>query len=424
MKRFWRIARWVVYPLFYLFCLLLFGYLTFPFEALKHRIIAEFDRSQQRSARRGRGAPMRLEIGELDGYWLTGVEVDNAKLIIPPKKKSRKRGALAALAKSDDSPAKDSVIAIEHATARLQLLPLLLGNVRINFDALALGGEVEGSIPYGDSGDVEVTLEGLQLREVEPLQALLMGIPLSGSVSGSLNLTPKAGKFAKADGRLSLRLADVVLGAPGKNGKLEVQGTKLPSPQIGQITLEAVATNGLLTFEDLSSRGRDAEFFGEGKIKLHESWGRSQADVFLKFRFSDVYRTSDPAVQGLLGKPGDKFPPAIEVAPRSPFPKAKTDDGFYRFHLHGALSKLDTDPAGTNAKPSSRKNRRRGKPNKRANRAGGRNALGGLLAPPKPTPQKKAAGSEKEEEKEREEAGGREPAPDAEAEEEKAAGGR
>ena len=80
-RRLITIAKWIGYPLFYLLCLLLFIYATFPFDMLKNRIIAEFARNQQRRATAANVQPMRLEIGELDGYWFSGIEIKNARLI-------------------------------------------------------------------------------------------------------------------------------------------------------------------------------------------------------------------------------------------------------------------------------------------------------------------------------------------------------
>ena len=90
--RLWRIAKLAVYPLFYLLCLVVFFYLTFPFGALRTRLLSEFDRSQRASARGSLGSgssksPMQLEIKDLGGYWLSGVEVQGAKLIIPGDKR-------------------------------------------------------------------------------------------------------------------------------------------------------------------------------------------------------------------------------------------------------------------------------------------------------------------------------------------------
>ena len=111
-----KIARYAVYPLFYLFCLAVFGYLSFPYDQLKNRVIAEFDKMQAKSKRRGRsgGEPMRLEIDELDSYWFTGVEVTGARLIIPPEEDKTKglpfasssRGGSygASSSKADDEP--------------------------------------------------------------------------------------------------------------------------------------------------------------------------------------------------------------------------------------------------------------------------------------------------------------------------------
>jgi hypothetical protein len=87
---------------------------------------------------------------------------------------------------------------------------------------------------------------------------------------------------------------------------------------------------------------------GEGSIKLNESWDKSRADLYLKFKFTDAYRTKSDAATGLLGKPGDKFAGALEMGVPD-FKRAKTDDEFYRFRIHGALGDLNFDPAGVGA---------------------------------------------------------------------------
>ena len=363
-----KVAKYAVYPLFYLFCLTVFGYLTFPFDQLKNRIIAEFDKMQAKSKRRARsgGEPIRLEIDELDSYWFTGVEVTGARLILPPEENKSKglpfgggsRGASfgAGSNKTDDEPARPSVLQIDHATARVRILPLIIGDVMIDFSAEAFGGTIDGTAPYGKGGgEVEIEFENVNLGDIEPLEDLLQGIPLSGLASGTLSLEPKEGKFAKADGMLSARIDAVKLGGKRKNdeGKIEdvmeLQGVALPSVQVGNLVIEATAQDGLLTLDDFGTKGRDFELFGDGKIKLHETWDRSKADIFLKFKFTDTYRSKSDAASSLLGKPGDKFEPAIEIAPRSPFKRAKTEDGYYRFHISGPLGKVNFKPAGASS---------------------------------------------------------------------------
>ena len=65
-RRWLKVAKFIAYPLFYVFCLGLFGYLSFPWNQLKDRLISEFDKSQKKSLRRPGDKPMRLEIDELD----------------------------------------------------------------------------------------------------------------------------------------------------------------------------------------------------------------------------------------------------------------------------------------------------------------------------------------------------------------------
>jgi type II secretion system protein N len=350
-QRLLKILRYAAYPAFYLFCLALFGYLSFPYDQLKDRIISEFDKEQQKSRRRRAGGVMKLEIGELDSHWFTGVELTGVTLTMPPKRASRSRGMMAMGSKDDEEPPKPSVITINRATARVHVLPLLVGDVMLSFEIEAFGGEIEGSAPIGGEGEVDVELEGLQLAEIGPLKDMVEGLPILGVVGGTVQLTPKEGKFGKADGKLALHIDDVVIG----DGKTAVQGVALPGAQVGQIVIEGTATDGTLTFDELSAHGRDFELIGDGKIKLHESWERAQADFSLKFKFADAYRDKSEATKSLLGDSEGKIKPAVELLPTSPFRRAKTDDGFYRFHFSGPLSNLEPRPAGKSSPTTSKR---------------------------------------------------------------------
>lgn len=325
----------------YLSLLAFFFYLTFPMDALRGRILAEFER-QQRYGRSASEPVMTLEIGELDTYWFSGIELEDLRLTVPPRA-DKPKGAFPGLEAAKE-PTEPSVIEIEHFHARVRLLPLLLGRVMVDFRLDAFGGTVRGSAPYASDGNVEVELEGIHLDRIAPLKAMVQNQPLFGVLSGNVTLTPEDGKFAKANGKVDLQVDEVSL----FDGKSRLFGVALPTAHIGRITLAAKADKGLLTIEELSVQGKDLELAGEGKIRLSETYKRSTADVFLKFKFADAYRDKDDATRSLLGQPGSKIKPAIEeLDPQRTFVRAKTEDDFYRFHLAGRLDKLDVQPAGT-----------------------------------------------------------------------------
>jgi type II secretion system protein N len=337
-----RIARLLALPLGYLTLLVVFFYLTFPMDALRGRILAEFER-QQRYGRPAGEPVMSLEIGELDTYWFSGIELEGLKLTIPPRV-DKPKAAFPGLDTAKTESAAPTVLAIDHVHARVRLLPLLTGRVMVDFRVDAFGGTIRGSAPYASTGDVEVEVEGIHLEKVEPLRAMVQNQPIFGVMHGTIVLSPEDGKFAKANGKVDLAIEDVSM----FDGKSKLLGVALPTAQIGRVALVAKAEKGQLTIEELSVQGKDLELAGEGKIRLNESYKRSVADLFLKFKFSDAYRDKDDATRGLLGKPGAKFKPAIEeLDPQRTFVRARTEDDFYRFHVTGRLDKLDVQPAGT-----------------------------------------------------------------------------
>ncbi len=375
--RLFAVAKYVVYPTFYLFCLFACIYLTFPWDQLKTRIEAEFDKSQASKGDRA----WDLEITSIDGYWLTGVELTGAKITMPPDeeeetKSTPKSSALSRMtggaatprnpragaaadddasddaggdspsgdAKDDKAKEKDeapkppqpSVIVFEEAHARVRILPLLIGRVRIDFAATVFGGSVEGVIPIG-GGDLAIELKNLDLSQVAPLKDMV-SVPLKGMANGKLELTAANGKWSKATGGFNLTVSDMVMG----DGKAKFRGLAvLPPANIGVFELAAKAEAGLLKVEKFGASGQDLELSGEGTIKLREPWDASVADLWLKFGFSEGYKNQDERMQALFVDDGP-FPALISQDRK--MKRAKRQDGLWGFHIHGKLQRLRYDP--------------------------------------------------------------------------------
>lgn len=341
-----KIAKWILYPLFYLFCLALFGYLTFPFDRLKDRIIAEFDRTQNK---RGQSTGQRLEIDEIDSYWFTGVEATGVRLILPPDEAARPAGLEASFGKGSAAAAadqpKEMILAIDEAHARIRILPLLLGRVKIDFTAKAFGGEVSGTLPVGaSSGPVELEVENVDLGQIQPIVSMI-GLPMKGTAQGKLELSAAEGKFNKANGSLDFTISGVSVG----DGKTKIKGQiALPEARLGDVNIAAEATNGVLKITKLTGTGPDIELVGDGKVSVREPWNDSPADLYIRFKFSDAYRDKNDDTRSLLGTPGSSMPALIEVV-EPKVKRAKRADGFYGFHVHGPIKRLKFDPSTLDA---------------------------------------------------------------------------
>lgn len=343
-EKLFRALKWSAYPIFYFFCLLLFGVMTFPFDRLKDRLLAEIGKQSK-----GKSAPV-ITIDKMDSYWISGVEVEGIKVRLPADETPAARGA-GAYGMPAPPPAKDSVIDVKEAHARARFLPLLIGRVQLDFWASVFGGEVEGSAPLGTTkGDVDLTVTDVMLSEVDPLQNLL-GVPIEGRVNGTLSLSPTDGKFNKASGKLELSIKNIAV----SDGKTKIQGLlAIPTAKIDELAIAGEAEKGVLKITKLTAGGPDLELDGEGKINVREPWMESSLDLYIKFRFTDAYRGKDSTTKSILGEPGSTSTPLIEMQVAK-LKKAKRPDGFYGFHVHGKLKRLDFTPSATEVSSSSKK---------------------------------------------------------------------
>ena len=319
-----KIISYSGYPVFYLVCLFLFAYWTFPYDRLKDRLIAEFEASRAAS-----GSVERLEVGSLGPYWFTGIRARNVRLTSVPT------GADAS---------KPVTIETDDVHARISILPLLLGHVSLGFGAKAFGGDISGSMRSGSDRAFEVTLESVDVGAMGPLVALL-GAPLSGSLTGTAKLTVSEGKIGKANGNIDWKIEAFALG----DGKTPIQGKiALPRLSMGPLALLAEVKDGVLRITKLGASGQDLDLVGEGKITLQDPWNNSMADLFLRFRFSDGYKGRNEMTKSLFGTPGSTAPALFELAdPRIKL--SKRQDGYYGWHMAGFLKdpRFDPAPVGT-----------------------------------------------------------------------------
>ncbi len=384
-----RVLKILPYPAFYVVCLVLFGYLTFPFDRLKVRILSEIGKQSK-----GAKDPPVVTLEHLDSYWLTGVELSGVKVRLPADNSpAAKTGFGWAAPKAE--PEKDSIIDVKEAHARARILPLLLGRVQMDFWASVFGGEVSGTTPTGTSkGDVEVKIEDCKLSEVDPLQKLL-GVPIDGKVNGALSLSPVDGKFSKATGKVDFSIKNLVV----SDGKTKIGGMlAIPPARVDEIVLSGEADKGVLKITKLSAAGPDLEMEGDGKVSIRESFLESSVDLYIKFRFTDAYRGKDGTTKSILGEPGSMGTPLIETTVPK-LKKAKRSDGFYGFHIHGKIKKLDFTPSSTDASGSGGSSAPSRKPGKGDSPLLGGKRPGGLLPLGASTATSVGAADEKNEDK-------------------------
>lgn len=318
-ERIKKVAPWIGFPLFYLVCLVLFASWTFPYEKLKERIVLAYNKQQRDS-----GGNQELRIEELSSYRLTGADAKGVRLVT-----------------ASTEPGKPpSELKIDEVRCRLSLLPLILFNKDVSCKADAFGGTV--NLDYGDHGKeqkIDADIDGVDLALADPIKDFI-GVPVEGKLSGELKLVVPESKLSKANGSLSLEAKDVAVG----DGKAKLKGAlALPRMQVGTLNVSGEAKEGVVRLSKLAAGGKDLELQGDGRIQLREVPGESLCDVNVRFKVNDNYRTKNDITKSLFGAPGSTMPALFDLDPK--VKQSKRQDGFYGWHLRGAIGKPDVDPA-------------------------------------------------------------------------------
>lgn len=328
-----RLRRWgpkAGYPLFYLFCLVIFLSWTFPYEKLRDRIVAQFNATQKNVAQ-----PQELQIDDLDSSFLTGVKAKGVRLKSP----------------SPEAGKPPSVISIDEARARISLLGLLVGNKDISFRLDAFDGVIKGS--YEDSGknkDIEIEIDAVDVARIDAI-ATNIGFPLDGKLVGTIKLAMPEGKATKANGTINLEIKELNAGtAKELTVKTGMGPFTLPRLKVGNFTITGEAKDGVLKLSKVSATGGDVELSGDGKVQLRDVAAESHLDANLKFKINDSYRNKNDKTKLLFGSPGSKEKPMIEMDPK--MSRAKSADGYFGLRVGGSLARPDVQPSAAAATPS------------------------------------------------------------------------
>lgn len=315
-----QILKWVGYVSFYLFALLIFAYLTFPYNRLGDRIVQEFN-SKQTGPK-----PMRLKLGDMSSYWLNGVEADDITLTTQGEPDEQGK------------PGKPKVMKIDTAHASVSLLRLLFGTLKVSFGADAFGGELSGSTSNSEEGrQLEVELDDLDLGQA-PLFGDIVGLPLAGKLNGNIEFLMPEEKLSKADGKISLKVSGLTAG----DGKAKIRDTiALPRLEAGDLTLEAEAKTGNLKITNFSANGPDLKLESDGSLRLRDVFDSSLLNLNISFKFQERYTNKSDITKSLFGS--GTMPGLFDLDPK--MKHAKRADGSYGWRASGALARLNFTPS-------------------------------------------------------------------------------
>jgi type II secretion system protein N len=180
---------------------------------------------------------------------------------------------------------------------------------------------------------------------------------MKGDLSGTVTWSMPEGKLSRSNGKIDLTISSLSIG----DGKAKLKGAiALPRMKAGNVRLQAKATRGKLTISKFAAKGRDLLLSSTGHIVLKDIFAQSKVDIFLKFKFTDKYRSKNEKTKALFGAPGSKAPALFEMADPK-IKRAKTRDGFYSWRIWGLMRNPRYDPAPRGPSRSRASGRKRSK---------------------------------------------------------------
>jgi type II secretion system protein N len=237
---------------------------------------------------------------------------------------------------------KPTRFTIDSAKFSPSLFALFSSSFSYSLTADALGGTIalDQSGAPGKKGAFRTDLvaRDIDASEIPGLRETI-NLPLTGKVTLEAKLASETGRFADANGQLTLSCVGLAAGdgkTPLKVPSIPMlaQGITLPRIRIGDLGGHVAIEKGTAKLQGVESKSPDGEVALEGEIALHDPLSLTTLNLYLRFKLSEAVMKKEVALQIL---------PAV-AAP------GKRADGSYGVKFGGRVGQM-TQPVFTPTSP-------------------------------------------------------------------------
>lgn len=289
-----KILKAILYPLFFLACLIFFVIQGFPVEQIAQRMARE---AHKRTG-------LEVAYNGVETLFPNGLEVEGLTLSGEP-----------------ENGGTPMLIQVDQVSARVSLFSLLAGVQDVSFSAEALAGKLEGDFRLDDGAwKLDTRLSGLNLARLTFLGAML-GQELTGKVNGNIELHVDPKDIKATRGEINL---DLVQGQIG-NGK--IYGVTLPWISLGRTQASINIEKGKAEIKSLKVSSDDVEASLDGYFILQQKLEHLSSHCKVRFKLSDEK----------MGEIRKQIPPEFHAMLDRELDRAKGQDGYYRYSIFGRL---------------------------------------------------------------------------------------
>ena len=208
------------------------------------------------------------------------------------------------------SDERGSLVRLDEVTARIGIIPLLVGRVVINYSAAVGRGTIEGSFSPGSNREFTAEMINVQLEDI-PFFQTATGARIKGKMNSRAEFREEGGNF-RGEARLSVNGA--VLNA------LKIGETPLPDASYETIQGMYRVNGGRGTVESFSLQGRGFYVRLKGEIPFTSPPGSAPINLTLELMPKPVFLENQKFVFLLLTR-------------------YLTSPGHYQIPIHGTLAK-------------------------------------------------------------------------------------
>ncbi|MBI4374283.1 MAG: type II secretion system protein GspN, partial [Deltaproteobacteria bacterium] len=227
--------RIIIYPIFALFCLILFSFFLFPFEALTHRIEGEVGKMF--------GNKLDVSIEKVSPSLFTGIVMKKVRL---------QRG-------------KENNVLLDRAKIQIGLFPLLWGTKSLRVDLRSGKGRVQGSVRL----ERELTRLDLEVDEWDLAFAGLFlpeTVPFIGSLNGEVVLDLYPADPLRNSGHIDLEVGELGLGEGASVAGVALLPINLAKGGGDGSRIDVEVVRGNWEIKNLKLTGNDFAFEASGKV--------------------------------------------------------------------------------------------------------------------------------------------------------------